>query len=115
MNVAQKQKLRVFVFRWNARLKFLEHVQFGEVGFGLTKIVGIASAPTEGLTFFMLDATRVHAAPLEDILMLGGEVLSHHGDHADAGEVARRKRKIGRRTAEHILSAAGCSRDVVKG
>src|SRR5262249_809741 len=41
MYVCQEKKLRVFVFRWNTRLKFLEHVQFGEISFGLVEIVEI--------------------------------------------------------------------------
>jgi len=69
-------------------MEFLEHVEFGEVGFGFVEIFGVAAAPAEGLACCALDATRVNGTGLEDSFVLGGEIVAYYSDDADWGEVA---------------------------
>ena len=52
---------------------------------------------------------------LQDVLVLGGEVFTDHGNHANIGEIAGGQRKIGRRAAERVFHAARRRSDGIKG
>ena len=106
LDVGQEQKLGVFVLFRNLRVESLEYVQVGEVGLRLVEVVGVGSAPAKGLALGALDAARVDAVLVEDILLLGTEVLAHDGDDAHLGEVAGRQRKVRGGAAENIFHAA---------
>ena len=70
LDVGQKQKLGVFVLLRNSRLKFLKHVQIGEVGLGFVEIFGVGAAPAKSFAGGALDAAGVDAALLQDVFML---------------------------------------------
>ena len=80
--------------RRDVRLKVLKHVEVGEVSLGLIQIVEILPAPAKCFSLRVFDAASVHAAFLQNIFMLGGEVLAHDRDHADIGEIAGGQREI---------------------
>ena len=82
VNVRQKQEVGVSVFLGNLGLELLEHVQLREVGLRFVQVVGVVAAPAEGLAGRALNAARIDAAFLQNILMLGAKIVAHHGDHA---------------------------------
>jgi hypothetical protein len=88
-----EQKFRIRVFRWNSRLETLEHVQFGEIGFGFVQVVQILPAPAKGFSFGMFNASGINLPFLENIFVLGGEVFAHDGNNANIREVAGGKGK----------------------
>ena len=95
-------------------LKILENVEFGEVGLGLVQVVVILPAPAKGLALGVLDAAGIHSSLLQDIFVLGGEILAHDRDHADIGEVAGGQSEIGGGAAQDVFHFAGGAGDGVE-
>ena len=48
----------------------------------------------------------IDAAPLEDVELLGVEVVADRPDHPDLGEEARREAEVDGRAAQHPLALA---------
>src|SRR5436305_827835 len=111
MDVPEKQKFRILIFRGNSRLKFFKNIQLGEIGFRLVQIIEVFAAPTKRLPFCVLNASGIHAALREDVLVLGSEVLANNGNHADIGEVTGSESEISSRAAEDIICASRRSGD----
>src|SRR5438477_13118481 len=114
MNVAEKQEFRVFVFRGNARLEFLENIQLGEICFRFVEVLQVTAAPTKCLAFGMLNSAGVNASFLENVFMFYREVFANNRNHAHVCEIAGSKSKVGPGAAEDIVGAAGRCRDVVE-
>src|SRR5260370_34397485 len=98
----------------NARLKFLEDIQFREVGLSLVRVVQTLPAPAEGLTLSPLNATRVHTAFFQDGFVFGRKVFAHHRYHPDLGEVTCGQREISRSASENVSHPARRRGDRVK-
>ena len=65
-----------------------------KVGFRFVQVVEILSAPAKSFSFGMLDASDIDLSFFENIFVLGGEVIAHHGDDSDLREIAGGQRKI---------------------
>ncbi len=113
--LARNRNCGVRILFGNARLKFLENVEFGEIGLGFVQIVEILSAPAESLAFGALDAAGIDAAVFQHGFVFGGEVFAHDGDHANIGEVTCGQRKIGGSASENVCHLTGRRLDGVKG
>jgi len=62
----------------------------------------------------VLNASGIHAAFLEDVLVLGSEVLANNSYDANVGEVTRSESEISSRAAENVICLPGGSSNVVK-
>src|SRR5690349_9887611 len=114
MDVPEKQKFRIPIFRRNAGHKFFKNIQLGEIGFRLVQIIEVFATPTKRLPFCVLNAPGIHAALLEDVLVLGSEVFANDSYDANIGEVTGREGEISSRAAENVICLPGRSSDVVK-
>src|SRR3984957_9937024 len=115
LGVPAIQKVGVALFLGNARMKFLEYVQFGEICLGFVQVVEILSTPAKSFSLCALDATRVDAAILEYGFVFRGKVVADDCDHAYVGEVAGGEREISCGATKNVFHAAGRRRDCVKG
>src|SRR5689334_20625254 len=104
MNITEKKKLRIFIFRGNSRLKFFKDVQLSEIGLRLVETLEIFPAPAKCLPFRVFDAASIYAAILEDVLVLGGEIFSNDRNHAHVREIAGRECEVCSRSAENIFA-----------
>src|ERR1051326_1776140 len=114
MNISQKKEFGVLVFGRNARLKLLEHVEFGEVGLGFVQVVEILSAPAKSFAGGTLDASRIDIALLENVLMLGAKVFADDSDNTHRNKITGGERKVSSGAAENVLDAARRRGDGVK-
>src|SRR5450755_2434612 len=115
MNVSQKKKLRIGILFRNTRLKFLEYVEFGEIGLGLIEVVEILSSPAKSLTGSPFDAASINAAILQHRFMLRSKVFANHSDHSYFGEVTSGKRKVSRSAAKNVVNLARRSSNSIEG
>ena len=74
----------------------------------------ILPAPAERLPFGVFDAARIHAALLQNVFVLGGEIFAHHSHHADSVEIAGGQREIRRRAAQDVFHFAGRAGDGIE-
>ena len=70
---------------------------------GLVQVLEIRALPEEALARGALNAARIDVVRVEDRLLLGAEVLAHHGDHAHIGEKTGRQREVSCRAAQAAL------------
>src|SRR5580704_938262 len=94
MNVGEEEELGIKIRLRNTRFEVLEDVELGEVGFRFIQIVEILSAPAKGLAGRALNTASVNAAFLQDVFVIGGEVVAYHRDDANVGKVAGREREV---------------------
>src|SRR5262249_38941953 len=106
MNVGEEKKLGVAILVGNARLKFFENVQFGEISLSLVKIVHVVAAPAKGLPFRSFDSACVDLVLLEDLKMLICEIIADDAHHSYLREIACSKREKSRSTAQQVLGLA---------
>ena len=60
LNVGKKQKVSIFIFGGNARMKTLEDVQLGKIRLCFIEVVSVGAAPAKRLYFCPLDAPNIH-------------------------------------------------------
>jgi hypothetical protein len=82
---------------------------------GDVHVVLVVATPEEGLAARdALDVVRGDVAALEDLKMLGAEVVAHRPDHANVGEEARGQGEVDGGAAEHALALPEGRADAVE-
>ena len=106
IDVCQEEIFAVFIRGGNLGRKRFEHIQFGVERLRLVQIFEVRSRPVEALAVRSLQPLRIHSALGEYGFVLGGEILTHHRNHANVGEVARSEREISGCTTKAVLNLA---------
>jgi hypothetical protein len=103
LNVAQQQVRRGKIARRQFGLKIGEHVQLRSERLAVVHIGGVLAGPEEGLAGDTLQTLQVDAVFQQQIRVLLGKVIPHHGDQPGRGKVTCRERNIGGRAAQHAV------------
>ena len=107
LDVAEQEIRRGAVGFRQLGLEIGEDVEVGAQGGAVVHVGGVDAGPEEGLSAGdALQAVEIDFARGEEIEVFLREIVAHHGDDLDRGEIAGGERNVGGGSAQHAIDFA---------